>query len=519
MGEHIFFEEELFMLKEKKFFLGMAVLLGASLFILGCETEVEVPGASNLIHIDTTAANLAALEPLLVNDGEELVIGVTGTVTMNGALAIPAEKTVYILKGGNVDVVTYALTVDGVVYVGNGGLLDISDIGSVQMPEATGHVYVQNGGDLYVKTALSVSDGDGHSLLKSGQVGFTDGATLTVSELADADALETFFETHMPNQGEMVTTLASGVLSDVKPSDITGISGISSTKRLDLSGVTLGDAEDQATVEIPAGLTLTTSDTLAGVITKLTVRGTLTAASATLVSTTALEVYGTFTSAGVVVAASVTGTGYLTVGAVSGALAESIIEGGFVYASVGTAAAITATEGLVIPQNTTRVLTGAAPAPAGNVTVGAGGTLIVAAGKNLTIADGNSITLTGHATTPATLVLDHGAASSSGGIDTGGKLTLTGGGTDLGTTGDIHPTGVLTAANLTATGANGAFVLPAEVSVYSATINSISATGQGFTSIIAGFPASGASTGTVTFKAGASGTAVLSKTATLAASS
>jgi hypothetical protein len=61
MGEHIFFEEELFMKKGKKFFFGMAaLLLGASLFFIGRDTPADGKagdaGAAGPVNITTSAS-------------------------------------------------------------------------------------------------------------------------------------------------------------------------------------------------------------------------------------------------------------------------------------------------------------------------------------------------------------------------------------------------------------------------------------------------------------------------------
>ena len=127
-----------------------------------------------------------------------------------------------------------------------------------------------------------------------------------------------------------------------------------------------------------------------------------------------------------------------------------------------------------------------------------------------------SIVLTGHANHAGTLVLankTNGSAQAGG----GGKLVLTGGGTDLGTTGDIQPAQTVTLVNLTATGlTNGvaAFTFAGSSGDLSS-ITSISTSPQGFKSIEAGTVSDTATTGTVTFTAGTSGTAKLDKAATL----
>jgi hypothetical protein len=76
MGEHIFFEEELFMTKGKKFFLGMAVLLmGASLFILGCSTEADTEYVkSGSVYGNLGSSDLQAEIDDAVENGRSLTL-------------------------------------------------------------------------------------------------------------------------------------------------------------------------------------------------------------------------------------------------------------------------------------------------------------------------------------------------------------------------------------------------------------------------------------------------------------
>ncbi|MDR0683856.1 MAG: hypothetical protein LBF83_01825, partial [Spirochaetaceae bacterium] len=125
-----------------------------------------------------------------------------------------------------------------------------------------------------------------------------------------------------------------------------------------------------------------------------------------------------------------------------------------------------------------------------------------------------SIVLTGHASHVGTLVLVTKTASGAAGG--GGKLVLVGGGTALGSSGDIQPAQTVTAANLTATGPTdgGSAFTFAGSSENLSSITSISTSPQGFKSIEAATIDSGTS-GTVTFVGGTSGTATLDKAATL----
>jgi hypothetical protein len=376
MGEHIFFEEELFMTKGKKFFLGMAVLLmGASLFVIGCSTEADpeyLP--SEMIHVDEVAGTLPVLRDHLKDDGEVRVVGVTGNIALaTTGLTVPKEKTVYILSGFTLDVSTLDLTVNGIVYAGNGGTLKAESTGAVKIPaDSSGHVYVTKGGNLSVAGENNVTDGT-NSVLAT-KVGFANESKLTLLSIAAAD-LSDFFTTYVTNGTLVVTTLTSPAL---KPSDVTAIPGISSTKGLDLSSTALTTAEDQATLNIPATVAINAGSLTLDTVTNLTVNGGLSAPLATL-----------HTSSPV----TVSGSGYLEVGNVADAIALDIIEGDFYNASVGTTGAITANSGLTIDEGKTRTLTGAGVAPSGTVTVD--GTLTIASAAAAPAAPVGNITVNG----------------------------------------------------------------------------------------------------------------------------
>jgi hypothetical protein len=95
MGEHIFFEEELFMTKGKKFFLGMAVLLmSASLFLVGCGDPADgmngAPGSHNLNGGPSVAGVQAAIDAAVATGGTVFLDNVTVTAA---AAAIIDFKT------------------------------------------------------------------------------------------------------------------------------------------------------------------------------------------------------------------------------------------------------------------------------------------------------------------------------------------------------------------------------------------------------------------------------------------
>jgi hypothetical protein len=162
MGEHIFFEEELFMTKGKKFFAGMAVLLSASLFFIGCETEVEVPGAAQdaeAIRIDVQVTTPAALAQVLA-DPADLSIGYQGSgnpETLTGIPTIPEGKTVSFFSKVTPDAA--GLDIQGWVRVGPGGELVAAASTAEVSVTGKGRITVLDFGKLVTDVAGSVDNG------------------------------------------------------------------------------------------------------------------------------------------------------------------------------------------------------------------------------------------------------------------------------------------------------------------------------------------------------------------------
>ncbi|MDR0637457.1 MAG: hypothetical protein LBG27_00905 [Spirochaetaceae bacterium] len=327
---------------------------------------------TEMIHLDEAVASEVNFRPFLANDGKPLAIGVSSSC-LGAGLTVPYGKAVYILDGAALTLGANNLAVDGIVYVGSGAGLSAASTGKVKVPKAGGHVYVVKGGTLSVKDKLSVSDGATAeaTLLGTAKAGFTAASMLTLGSTAAVADIKNILG--LLSVGIVNADASTAVVALLPAADFKTL--VSASKRL---LITANGTETGPALSVPAGLALTTGETL-GTVTTLTLNGTLTAAS------------GTF--AGL---ATVTGTGFLTAGAVGVAKAPLIIESALIGASLASTAITD--DNLVIPADAVRILTGAA-APSGNVTVNGelevsgAGSLTVATGKNLVVAPAGTLSV------------------------------------------------------------------------------------------------------------------------------
>ncbi|MDR0637760.1 MAG: hypothetical protein LBG27_02460 [Spirochaetaceae bacterium] len=459
----------------KKFFLFvMTALLGASLFLVGCPTEPEekIVDRTTMIYLDVSVSDVDVLEGYLADDGKTLYIGVTGSLTLNENVVLPAKKAVYILPGASLTLSTYDLTVDGIVYVG--GTLTATNTGAVKIP-GSGHVGVVKDGTLSVKNAASVNDGATTpvTVLGTGKVGFATETFLTLADatntIANIKAALGYF-----SNGTLTVAASTEVIA-LKPSAAAAAFGglVSASRQL---AVVADGAEDGTAPGVPAGLVLTVADNLAAVAT-LTADGTLAAAS------------GTF--AGL---ATATGTGFLTAGAAGAAKAPLIIESALAYAELAATGAVT-DAGLVIPADTARVFTGAA-APSADVAVNgtvvvSGGSLAIVADGTLTVAGAGKVTAGPITIGPGTWLASNAGTAIApdvitlGGNATANTFTASGGTVTLGQDGNKLTVTGSEAAETLVTGAAAGITVKGGLDVTAATVD-ISAAATGVISMTGG---------------------------------
>jgi hypothetical protein len=391
MGEHIFFEEELFMLKGKKFFLGMAVLVSASLFILGCETEVEVPySVRDVIHIDVTEDTVTNLDATLAANVGKTVGYIGTTAALPGLLTVPEDTTLVLFT--SLTVASAGIVIEGTVYVEADSVLtaDTSKVISVVeggvLNVGKGTLAILADGNVDNGTASTSALGSDRVVINGGTLKYAASAGFTAA--ADlAPALRHITKGTLDVSA--VTNVATNFLPSAVSSNAAVRGEVSPTRQL---VVTADATEDQTTLDIPAGMYLTTDEVLT-TVTTLTVNGSLNAGSATFAA----------------VLVTVNGNGSLTAGGtVNADAAKVVIESSLSEVEVGSTT-ITATT-LAIPQNVYRGFTAAA-APSAAVTVGANATLYtdtsftLAATGTLQLGSGAKITGVGTVVAGATKIV------------------------------------------------------------------------------------------------------------------
>ena len=448
---------------KKSLIFWFAAVTCAAWILVGCEQEAktEYVTQKEMIHLDVATGDVDVLAGYLATPGD-LSIGLTEEVDLKAALTVPDGKVVYILPDAGLDVKTYDLTVDGIVYVG--GTLTAESTGVVKIPN-NGHVGVVKGGALSVETAASVNDGATPTpvtVLGSSKVGFASEITLTLAATGTT-ALDITTALGYFSNGTLdasASTVVGALLPSAAAAAFTPL--VSAAKNL---VITADGAETGSSLTVPAGLALTTSDDL-DTVTTLTVNGTLNSA-------------GTFDAL-----ATVTGTGSVTAAVVDAGTAKYLIESSLAQA---TLASTTITDDdLVIPANTTREFTGAA-APSGDVTVNGavtvltGASLTILAGKTLDIAGTVALTGTGSLVLATTSTSNVGKITGAGTL-TAGATTITGAWEAVGTSTSGGTVTIASASPATATiTADGTKATGLKASAAGATITQLAGSGNKLT--------------------------------------
>jgi hypothetical protein len=346
------------------------------LIFAGCETEADekivyLPG--EMIRLDVLAANVTELKAALGETGN-LAIGFTGSTAnvLTEPLTVGDGKAIYILNGGTLKTNTnFNLTVKGVVYVGIGGILDVS----------AGNVVV-DGGQVSVLPAKSIAgitaDVLPGTLVIASDTSVNDGTTPLVTALGKDNVWIGGAVQYADTVTALTGTLVSAAFSYVQPGGAVNV-GVNS------------NVAGTATVTVPAGksLNVAASKTL-----------TVAAGGSLILATASTTSVGKISGAGSIVAGATTITGaWEAVGTSTGTLT---------ILSAATGATITATA------DATSLKASAAGA---TITQGA------VASNNLTIGANTTIALGGTATKVGEIVLKNSNAADA---TDNGKLTLLG---------------------------------------------------------------------------------------------
>jgi hypothetical protein len=393
-----------------------AALLGAALIFAGCETEAETETkyvSGEMIYLDIEVDDEDGLREALAVEGD-LAIGFTGTSeTLTEALTIPDGKLVYILNGATLatDTGGLNLTVDGIVYVGIGGTLDVSagnvivgEGGSVSVLPVKSAAAITTGvppGTLKVATALSVNDGEATAKTVLGTDKVWIGGALAIGgTFTDVAALATPFK-YVGNGGTLDISVAT--VTGSTPSTL--VAAIPQGKNLKATAAG-AEAAATTTLVIPKGsdITALAGDTLA-TLTTLTVNGTFTTDVGTLEAVTALTVNGSLTAAASNITAlgdsSVGAGGELTLlGATIAATKTLTVSGTLnVTGTLTVKGTLNATAGSIVV-GTTASTTLAKASVTGDATTGAvldgsNGSVTLAATDKIELADTGVITIVG----------------------------------------------------------------------------------------------------------------------------
>jgi filamentous hemagglutinin len=440
----------------------MAALLGVSLFLIGCETEVEVPvpGKSDVIHVDEFVSDLSLLQGKLNNPANKTVaLSGTPTNSLSGKLTVPANKALVLHAA--LPAHAAGVEISGTVYVEVGGSLTAAS-GTLVSVLAGGVLNVSEKGTLVVDAATSVNDGAGLTVLgPGGKVNIAGklnwGGTLTA--IADLDTALGY----VGDGGELVVTTAA---ASITPTEVVTKANANSGKFI---AVEANGADSASSLSVPVNARITTS-ALLGSAASITVFGGLTAASATgLAAGVAVTVKegGSASLGGAIVLldSSVEEYGTLTLG------------GTVTFASSSDEIAVVAgstVNGVTFPAGTDITAVAANALTIGNLTVPSGEvfevpntkTVTVAATTALTVEAGATLELTGDLVATGDVVLT--AASGTGGALLTGAGEITAGATSIigGATNGWQAVGSaseITITEDTITGSNGAVTLKATV--------------------------------------------------------
>jgi hypothetical protein len=319
---------------QKKFYLGLAVLLSVSLFFIGCAPEAdEIVKWQDKVedrYPDAVVDSDAALKAALDNEDVYLIVfKADSSVDLTTSTVISAGKTVLFYS----EVVSKGLEIGGTVQIRAGGQLS-ADSSNVVSVTGQGSLDVQQDGSLSLDAAASVDNGAEESPVSVlGTAARISGGTLALTDsLADVGAVTTALG--------YVSSGTLAVTAGVKPSTFNHFVVPAGKSLLVTTG---SEAETTATLIVPARVTLTTSEALDTVdFIEVETDGTLIASNAT----------GKTDGAAITVDAD----GTATVGTITSLASSSVAAGGDLTITV-TAFKANSTGIRVYPQATVNGLT------------------------------------------------------------------------------------------------------------------------------------------------------------------
>jgi hypothetical protein len=256
---------------QKKFYLGLAVLLGVSLFVTGCapEPEEKIVKVPEYIRYDAVVGTEADFVKALA-DSAVRSIEVKSALVLTAVEKIPEGKFVMLI--GKLTPRTIGLTIEGTVQVGQTGEL-VAAFATPVSVKGTGSISVLKGGTLTVASKLDLNSGERvleTVLGNEEKVSILGTLKLTTAPTNLAALTEAF---GWIRDG---ATLNAGTANALTLKEIVEFS--LGGKKLEITSSESSSMPD-ATLLIPAGLTFSTAHLLAAV-TDLTVYGHLTTTGA-----------------------------------------------------------------------------------------------------------------------------------------------------------------------------------------------------------------------------------------------
>jgi hypothetical protein len=176
----------------------LALVLGASLFFVGCETEVPGPGypvpdADGIYYPIEVEDEDTLLDTLASGVTDAIAFKGNGDAFDAGKLVISAGQTVGFFSTVELDV--GGLELGGTVYVENGGSLEAADTKEITVLD-TGVLNVKVGGSLVTDVAESVVESDGTTVaLGTGLVNIAGELHIGVATKTAAEAALTYVPT------------------------------------------------------------------------------------------------------------------------------------------------------------------------------------------------------------------------------------------------------------------------------------------------------------------------------------
>ncbi|MDR0688645.1 MAG: hypothetical protein LBG08_00050 [Spirochaetaceae bacterium] len=283
---------------KKGLVFGLIAVLSAVLLFTGCNTgtgstESPVTVAPDGMVVDRTVNSEPALVSALDDPNVDVVAFVFGStdLTASGGIIIPAGKTVYLLNP-NTEVRTLTpaaagLEVRGNLIVSESTRLAAGSNAKVYLGNS-GSIQIQAGGKLRTDKRTSVSNltdaGVGVASVL-GNVRYAGGSDLTITAEPDLTVTQIGeilgYITAGPARSANISLTApssltlEAALTQVKPSDIAGVPGISAARTLAVTPVAV---ETESSITIPPGAVVTITQELPTVKT-LVVEGSVSAPS------------------------------------------------------------------------------------------------------------------------------------------------------------------------------------------------------------------------------------------------